>query len=60
MKRRMSNDAYRKLGITAVKRINNWEILVNGHQVMIGLSEKDFELFRQKSEQEVLTILSQI
>jgi len=60
MKRKMNRDAYRKLGITAIKRINNWEILVNGHQVMIGLSEKDFELFRQKSEQEVLTILSQI
>jgi len=60
MKRRMSNDAYRKLGITAVKRINNWEILLNGHQIMVGLSEKDFELFREKTEQEVLSILSQI
>ena len=60
MKRRMNNDAYRKLGITAVKRINNWEILLNGHQIMIGLSEKDFELFREKTEAEVLTILSQI
>lgn len=60
MKRRMNNDAYRKLGITAVKRINNWEILLNGHQIMVGLSEKDFELFREKTEQEVLTILSQI
>jgi len=56
----MSNDAYRKLGITAVKRINNWEILLNGHQIMVGLSEKDFELFREKTEQEVLSILSQI
>jgi len=60
MKKRMSNDAYRKLGITAVKRINNWEILLNGHQIMVGLSEKDFELFREKTEQEVLSILSQI
>jgi hypothetical protein len=60
MKRRMNNDAYRKLGITAVKRINNWEILLNGHQIMVGLSEKDFELFREKTEAEVLTILSQI
>jgi len=60
MKRKMNRDAYRNLGITAIKRINNWEILVNGHQVMIGLSEKDFELFRQKTESEVIAILSQI
>jgi len=60
MKRKMNRDAYRNLGITAIKRINNWEILLNGHQIMVGLSEKDFELFREKTEQEVLSILSQI
>jgi len=60
MKRRMNKDEYQKLGITAKKRKNDWSILVNGHQAMTGLSEKDFEVFKQMTAEEVITMLSRI
>jgi hypothetical protein len=60
MKRKMNKDDFRKLGITAKKSGNDWEIFINDHLAMIGLSDKDFELFRQKSVKEVINILAQV
>ncbi len=60
MKRRMNRDLYEKLGITAKKRENDWEILVDGQPAMIGLSEKDFERITQMPANEVIKILSRI
>lgn len=59
MKRRMDKDDYRKLGITARKQGDYWEIFFN-HLAMMGLSDKDFEIFRQKSAKEAMDILSRI
>jgi hypothetical protein len=59
MRRKMNGDEYHRLGITAKKRGNDWELFLNDHLVMIGLSDKDFELFKQKSAREVLNIFSQ-
>ena len=60
MKRKMNKEEYRRLGITAKKRGNDWEIFLNNHLAMIGLSDEDFELFQQKSVKEVVNMLTQV
>ncbi|MDY0188942.1 MAG: hypothetical protein RBR16_13580 [Syntrophus sp. (in: bacteria)] len=60
MKRKMKAEELRKLGIIAKKRGNDWEIFLNGHLAMIGLSDKDVELLQQKSPKEMVNILSMI
>jgi hypothetical protein len=47
MKRKMKKEEYLRLGITAKKRGNDWEIFLNNHLAMIGLSDEDFELFNK-------------
>jgi len=56
----MKAEELRKLGIIAKKRGNDWEIFLNGHLAMIGLSDKDVELLQQKSPKEMVNILSMI
>jgi len=60
MRRKVNKEEYIKLGITAVRHNNYWEILLNGRQAMIGLSDKDFELLRQKPVEEMMNILTYI
>lgn len=60
MKRKMTKEEFKKMGITAIKRVNYWEILLDGRQAMVGLSDKDLELLRQKSAREVMKILTYV
>jgi len=55
----MKNYEHRKLRINT-RRLseNDWAIFVNGRPALIGLSEKDVKLFQQKTEEEVIAILS--
>jgi len=56
---KMKSEEHQKIGITTIKlRENDFAIFINGRQALVGLSEKDVELFKQKTAGELIDILS--